>query len=181
MTTFVQGIEFTVWSCGECGIQQAVTTAAFEERQRTGKDFHCFNGHVRVFRDTLEKRLKRELDRATQVKEAAEARAATAERERAAVTKAHTKMRVRVMNGVCPCCNRTFQNLMGHMKTEHPDFSAPQTLKALRTAFSMTQAAVAEEAGVKPYYVSRYEHGGYIHAHAKRSLDAWVEKHQVAT
>ena len=64
----------------------------------------------------------------------------------AQVSKAHKRMRERVMNGVCPCCNRTFQNLREHMKSEHADFGTVQTLAALRQAFGMTQEAVAKEA-----------------------------------
>lgn len=33
-----------------------------------------------------------------------------------------TRMKNRVGNGVCPCCNRHFKNLQGHMKTKHPEF-----------------------------------------------------------
>lgn len=29
----------------------------------------------------------------------------------------------RVKNGVCPCCNRSFQNLKRHMNTKHPNWS----------------------------------------------------------
>lgn len=31
-------------------------------------------------------------------------------------------MKNRVANGVCPCCNRHFENLERHMKGQHPDF-----------------------------------------------------------
>jgi len=33
-----------------------------------------------------------------------------------------TKIKKRVHNGVCPCCNRSFVNLNRHMKTKHPDY-----------------------------------------------------------
>tara|TARA_Y100000310_G_scaffold338946_1_gene430083 strand:- start:1163 stop:1354 length:192 start_codon:yes stop_codon:yes gene_type:complete len=33
-----------------------------------------------------------------------------------------TKLKNRAKAGVCPCCNRTFQNLSRHMETKHPDF-----------------------------------------------------------
>jgi dsDNA-binding SOS-regulon protein len=32
------------------------------------------------------------------------------------------KQLARVHNGVCPCCNRTFQNLLRHMETKHPEY-----------------------------------------------------------
>ncbi len=33
-----------------------------------------------------------------------------------------TRLKNRVKNGVCPCCNRHFKNLHSHMKNQHPDF-----------------------------------------------------------
>lgn len=35
-----------------------------------------------------------------------------------------TKARRRIANGVCPCCNRSFEQLARHMATQHPDFLA---------------------------------------------------------
>ncbi len=33
--------------------------------------------------------------------------------------------RERIVSGVCPCCNRTFQNLARHIAGQHPDFAEP--------------------------------------------------------
>ncbi len=109
--------------------------------------------------------------------EAAQAREAKAESERKQIATAHRKMRTRVMNGVCPCCNRTFQNLMAHMKTEHPEAREPVTLKALREAFGMAQRQVADEAGTTAVYVSAYERGAYLPQRAKERLDNWLSRH----
>ncbi|MEG3193744.1 helix-turn-helix transcriptional regulator, partial [Lysobacter sp. D1-1-M9] len=105
----------------------------------------------------------------------AKERTADLARERDQVAKAHRKMRRRVMNGVCPCCNRSFQNLREHMQTKHADFGKEQTLKALREAFGMTQGDVADEAFVKPPYVSLYERGKPVPAEARERLDWWLE------
>lgn len=35
-----------------------------------------------------------------------------------------TKIKKRVHNGVCPCCNRSFVNLRRHMKNKHPDYTS---------------------------------------------------------
>lgn len=35
---------------------------------------------------------------------------------------AKTRLRNRIVVGVCPCCNRTFQNLHRHMDKMHPEF-----------------------------------------------------------
>ena len=177
MAQYVENEYLQTWSCGECGIRMAVALSAWEGRQKTGKDFYCFNGHCRVFRDTTEKKLQRDLDRERQVREAAEARAGKAEQNLAQVTKAHRKMRERVMNGVCPCCNRSFANLREHMKSEHADFGTVRTLFALRQAFGMTQAAVAREAGVDTTYVSFYENEKKLPAYAKERIEAWLDQH----
>lgn len=46
-------------------------------------------------------------------------------RERESVKAQSTRLRKvkdRVKNGVCPCCNRTFVNLQRHMHTKHPSY-----------------------------------------------------------
>ena len=35
---------------------------------------------------------------------------------------AKTRLKNRIANGICPCCNRYFKNLHKHIKTEHPKF-----------------------------------------------------------
>jgi len=35
-----------------------------------------------------------------------------------------TKIKKRIHNGVCPCCNRSFKNLERHMKSKHPDYNS---------------------------------------------------------
>lgn len=37
-----------------------------------------------------------------------------------------TRIKNRVGKGVCPCCNRTFENLQKHMATKHPDYAESQ-------------------------------------------------------
>jgi DNA-binding XRE family transcriptional regulator len=160
--------------CGKCGITWAMPTVFLAARRQDGKTFYCPNGDPRVFRESSEDRLKKELERQRQITEAEQARAARIERERDQVARAHQRMRQRVMNGVCPCCNRTFQNLMQHMKTEH---AADLNVGTLRQAFGMTQAAVADEAGVDPAHVSMYERGKPVVGWAKSALDGWVDRH----
>lgn len=42
----------------------------------------------------------------------------------AAAHKGHnTRIRKRIANGICPCCNRTFKDVARHMKSQHPEFS----------------------------------------------------------
>lgn len=46
------------------------------------------------------------------------------EYRRRAEKAAKTRLKNRIGKGVCPCCNRTFQNLAAHMANKHPDFTA---------------------------------------------------------
>ena len=43
-------------------------------------------------------------------------------RKLSAAKGALTRTKKRVANGVCPCCNRTFQNLSRHMQGQHPGY-----------------------------------------------------------
>ena len=126
---------------------------------------------------TLRDALQEQLDRERQVREAAEQRALRMQGERDQVAKAHKRMRTRVMNGVCPCCNRTFQNLLRHMQTEH---QGELTLRAFREAFGMTQGALAQEIGVLPTYLSNAERGKYVPRHAQSAIDVWMAKQEAA-
>ncbi len=47
--------------------------------------------------------------------------AAHAERSRAAARGQVTKLKNRIKAGVCPFCNRQFQNLKKHMESKHHD------------------------------------------------------------
>lgn len=178
MAQFSNNEWFEVEQCCKCGMSFAMTTDFRRRRLDDRQNFYCPSGHAQHYTGKTEaQKLKDELERSKQMLDAAQSRAATAEREREHVAKAHKKMRARVMNGVCPCCNRTFQNLLRHMKSEHPEFKDTANLSTLRAVFGMTQAAVAVEADVAPIHVSLYERERPVAAYAKRRLDEWVERH----
>jgi len=96
-------------------------------------NFYCPYGHAAHYPagETEEIRLRRERDRLAQqiaykddrIKSLKDDLVAT-ERQRAAARGQVTKIKNRVGHGVCPCCNRTFENLHRHMTTQHPTFAA---------------------------------------------------------
>ena len=181
-THFVESVSLETHICGECGVLFAAPSDFWAQKKKSRETWWCPNGHCRVFSGPTEAdRLKLKLEGANQMLAAARARADTAERDREKVARAHKRIRVRVMNGVCPCCNRSFPNLRQHMKAMHPDFGAERELRALREAFGMTQAAVAEEAGVNNVHVSLYERGKPVAEYAKNALDAWLDRQEEAT
>lgn len=109
-----------------CGLVFAVPDFWRDARRKDGEQFYCPKGHARVYRETDLDRAKREIDSLKQANEYLKRTKESAERSRAAVQGQLTKERKRVGNGVCPCCNRTFQNVLRHMKTQHPEFKNDQ-------------------------------------------------------
>lgn len=181
MTQFVENQWFEIVHCCDCGMAFAMTTDFQRRRREDRKLFHCPAGHPQHYTgETEAARLKRDLERKQEMLEAAQARASRAEQEKQQAARAHRKMRQRVANGVCPCCNRTFQNLMAHMKSQHPEFASDprKTFHAVREAFGMTQADVAREACVNTAYVSNYENGKSVPARATERLEGWLESQE---
>lgn len=115
-------IDFTMLECGGCGIPFFVPTKWNRAKVENHGSFHCPNGCNRVYTGkTKAEKLAEELEQEKQrrIKEGQELQDkwldALGEK-----TKLEKKLK-RVSNGVCPCCNRTFQNLHQHMKKQHPD------------------------------------------------------------
>ena len=118
-------------TCCSCHIRFAMPYS-FQKRCREDSKvlFCCPNGHYQHYsgEQTEREALRRERDRLKQQAarledEAREARedADAAKRQAAAFKGVATRIKNRVQHGVCPCCNRTFQDLARHMKSQHPD------------------------------------------------------------
>lgn len=115
--------------CCNCGIVFAVDRAVQARWREKGTSFYCPNGHRQHYTETDIQRLQKQLE---QEKRNAEWHRINAASERAAREKtqrrliatkgAQTRLRNRIKNGVCVCCNRSFANLRKHMATKHPDF-----------------------------------------------------------
>jgi DNA-binding XRE family transcriptional regulator len=172
MSQFVDGIEFVTEHCCECGIPFAMTRDFNNRRRNDHKTFFCPAGHSQYYSGKTEaQKLRDQLERERQMREAADARASNLQHQRNQVAKAHRKMRARVMNGVCPCCNRTFQNLMRHMQTKH---AGEITLRTIREAYGMTQAAIAEEIGIGNAHISLYERDKPVPDYAREAIESWM-------
>lgn len=126
-TVFQEEIELVTMVCGKCGITFAVPSTFKNEHKETGGEFYCPNGHCRVYGETDVKRLTRELATAHRQRVEALNREYA---ERQLRIDAQTKLKKyqrRVTNGTCPCCQRSFVNLVRHMKSKHPDQVIPAT------------------------------------------------------
>lgn len=122
--------DLIVMSCPDCGVTYAIPQTlqrnAYERGERKITWF-CPNGHSLGYSGPSE--LTKERDRAlAQAKRATDR--ANAERDLREHTEhklraqkgATTKARKRHAAGVCPCCQRSFENVRRHMATKHPDF-----------------------------------------------------------
>ena len=167
--------EFTVITCGKCGIPFGVPSRYKRELVKTGDRFYCPNGHCRVYIESTEDKLRKQLEQKESELQRERTGRWRAEEQRDAVRKSHRKMRERVKNGVCPYCNRTFQNFLNHMRTQHPEIGDPQALRQIRVSYGLTQHALAEEIGLaNASYISLYECGKHVSEFAQDKIEAWL-------
>lgn len=114
-------------TCYLCGVAFGVPAYLKQKRLDDHKSFFCPNGHGQHYTGPSEaERLRQQLEMANNSRAFYERRLGEEVRSKRAVrahlTKAKKKLD-RVAHGVCPCCNRTFQNLRRHMSTKHPGFA----------------------------------------------------------
>lgn len=126
MSTYTETRTLVTIECAGCGVLFAVTKAYDDRRREDHKTFYCPNGHHNYFSGPSKKdqeiaQLKREREEAERTATRALQAQASAERSLKASVKEAKRVKKRVHNGVCPCCNRHFVNLERHMKTKHAE------------------------------------------------------------
>jgi len=168
-TKLFDGVMLITEECYKCGVTFAFPVEIYERCHRDHeRSFYCPNGHGQVYTGkTSEQKLKERLEQEARRNQELENRAGR-------ISKNYMRMRKRVANGVCPCCNRTFQNLFRHMKSEHPDFAERKVLKTMRLAFGLTQNDLAKEVGVGVHHVSMYENNKSAPEYAIECINHWI-------
>lgn len=121
-----------------CGVLFAMTEEFVRERRKDHQWWYCPNGHQQQYSGKNEaEQLREKLEEERRQRQSAEQRVAMwqdeareaeerakRERNRANGYKGHaTRITKRAKAGVCPCCNRSFENLRRHMSTQHPQFT----------------------------------------------------------
>lgn len=111
-------------TCSECGIAYGVPDYFNRQKLRDKTTFYCPNGHARVYCESTEERLRKQIADAESATKAERERADRLDRQLIANKGQLTKMRKRATAGVCPVkdCRRHFTNLERHMGTKHPGF-----------------------------------------------------------
>jgi hypothetical protein len=121
----------TAGCCITCGVTIVLPSGLKARLLETQKNFYCCNGHAQHFvgeteLDKTKRLLETERRWRQQEAETHRRHAETLSRSRDAYKGKVTLIKNRVGNGVCPCCNRTFQNLLKHMATKHPEFKSEE-------------------------------------------------------
>ena len=117
-----------VTDCPTCGCVYAIPDGVHRRgmRHKENATIWCPNGHQWHYIGKPHDVEVRELRERLASERARRDQAEAAERaQRAAATRARNerdRLKVRAKAGVCPCCQRTFQQLARHMKAKHPDF-----------------------------------------------------------
>ena len=129
----VVSVEIVHMVCGQCGTHFGMDRSQYDLCQKRNEHFYCTRGHRRIFIETeLDKlraeklRLESRLDYVKGEREAAR-KEVVAQKGRATRFKNdRDRIKLRIANGVCPCCNRHFVNVERHMATKHPHYSVPE-------------------------------------------------------
>ena len=123
-------LTFKLIECCECKAPFMMTSSAVSRLKTSKGDFWCpYCKQVQGwYGNNKEDVLKKQLEAEKRGRELAEHQAERArEHERHAKNVARaqkaakTRIKNRIKNGVCPCCNRTFQNL--HKQHQHPEYA----------------------------------------------------------
>jgi len=175
MTNYVDDLYLDTHECGGCGIVFAMTQDFIRERKEDHKRWYCPNGCCRIFTSkSKEQKLKEKLAKKQSELEREQSNVIHLKKTVKKVASNYQRMRDRVKNGVCPCCDRTFQNLFNHMKTKHPDFGKYRILKTLRTTYGLTQEALSSEIGINIGYISKFERQRPVPAWATEEIESWI-------
>jgi hypothetical protein len=134
LLAFTQHLEtITCWAHEGCGVVFAVPRTLLSSLREHKGTLHCPKGHRLGFGDSEADKLRvrleqeeRRTERQRKEKEWAQQDAAKAKRSASAYKGKLTATKNRVGHGVCPCCNRTFQQLARHMKCKHPNYATEE-------------------------------------------------------
>lgn len=122
--TFDYTAELSIVECAECGMDIYLSVDFVKRRRRDNKGWYCPNGHNNYWPQEGDlARANRLLPASRQREETLRDNLKTTEYKRRVEKAAKTRIKNRISKGVCPCCQRTFQNLGRHMANKHPDYA----------------------------------------------------------
>jgi NMD protein affecting ribosome stability and mRNA decay len=133
--TIEHTLTFEIETCCSCGVAFGLEKWMRKRLVESHDSFYCPNGHAQHFTGKTEAQQLREqlaTEQQNSLRQSERARRAEQdakhfESSRNAYKGQITKIKKRVGNGVCPCCNRTFAALARHMATKHPEYKHGET------------------------------------------------------
>lgn len=127
-------IQFALEHCSSCASPFYVTADFQSRRKRDGKSFYCPLGHSQAYMETVEQKLRRQLEAEQANKEHFKLQSEQnrrdrerAERRIAALRGQVTKANNKLKKGVCPACEQQFPDLEHHIVRCHPEFDIDQS------------------------------------------------------
>lgn len=124
LTIYAASLDLVTETCSACGAVFAMTSEFRAARLRDRSSFYCPSGHsMSYIGKTDAQKLKEATARETALLDQLSAAVRDAEDARVALL----RDRQRFANGVCPCCNRSFENVRQHMTMKHPEYRAKLT------------------------------------------------------
>lgn len=129
-TAMVFNVQYVLVTCGADGCDQAfgMSRDFYDETRAKGIGWTCPRGHNRIW---LEKTTEQKLTDAQARETALKDQLAAAVREADRVRQDLLRDRQRFANGVCPCCNRSFENVRRHISTKHPDYDPTRLVSSV--------------------------------------------------
>ena len=114
-------VTLVLCACPTCGHLYGLPEDFYETRRRDHGTWYCPYCRNAIYfpQQSAEERLKRKLAAAEREADTWRETAQRKERQRRAAKAAKTRALNRVRNGVCPFCQRSFQNLKAHMDSKH--------------------------------------------------------------
>lgn len=122
---------FVTIECCNCHVLFAIANETDDRLRESHEWFYCPFGHRQHFSSDSEKEklmaevasLGQQLKTSRKQMEWKDQAVRNAKNATRAQKAAKTRLKNRIGNGVCPCCNRSFTNVARHMKSQHPDFT----------------------------------------------------------
>lgn len=127
--TYTEKGTFITETCCNCGIAFGMPQGFRSEKLRNGGSFYCPNGHGQHYTETTVRKLERQLASEQSRHDQTKANLRDTKGSLVAEKGHRTRLKKRIKNGICPCCNRSFTNLKRHMNTKHPEYTPPGTKK----------------------------------------------------
>lgn len=137
MSTTYLNVGFVTETCCHkgCNLTFAFTRDFYDQvRNDPATWWYCPAGHSQHYTNeaTDAQKLARAAARETALKDQLTAAVRDAEDTRVALL----RDRQRFANGVCPCCNRSFENVARHMRGEHPDYDVTKVKRSALPQFN---------------------------------------------